>query len=240
MTQRNEHEKSRMLDIPVRLIQMIHDRPRRILDPEAMERMKSSLATAGQLQPIGVRRHGNAWTLIFGYLRLHAALQLGWKTIRAVEYPEMENQDLLDLALWANQNLHHTAPALDEMANCISKMVDAGMSDSVIALALGKSVDWVIGMRDIARDPMARRLIEIGRLMTVDDWLAFKNFAPNHRLSMLKGNLPVKRIEQPEITERIMVATQPTTKRKDTHTQDLWPDLLAASSIGHNVVARKP
>ncbi len=182
-----------MLEVPIQRIQLGHDQPRRILDREAINRMKLSLSITGQLQPIGVRRYGNGWILIFGYLRLRAAQQLGWKTIRAVEYPETENQKLVDLTLWASQNLHHVTPALDDMACAVSRLADAGMAVPVVAVVLGRSVDWVNGMLEIARNPMARRLIDTGRLVEAEAWSAFMRLSPGVRKKLLDGTEPITR-----------------------------------------------
>ncbi len=217
------------LVVPTQKIRVAHDRPRRILDPEAMERMKTSLATVGQLQPIGVRRHGNGWMLIFGHLRLHAALQLGWKTIQAMEYGETESAVLIDLAIWAGENLHRSPPALDEMAVAICRLVDAGMSDSVIAVALGKSVDWVTGMRDIARNPMARRLIEAGRLVEAEAWPAFMRLSPDERKKFLDSSEPIS-VRNCDRFMHAPVASRSRSPRiqpceRDSRTRDLWPDM---------------
>ncbi len=173
------------LIVPTRDIQLRNVRPRRFLYRDAINRMMLSLSTTGQLQPIGVRRHGNGWILIFGHLRLHAAKQLGWETIQAMEYPETENPELVDLALWAGENLHRLAPALDEMAVTVGRLVDAGMSHSAIAMALGKSVDWVTGMQSITRDSLARNMIEEGLLEDAEAWSAFRKLAPNIQRNVL-------------------------------------------------------
>jgi len=244
MTQRNEREESRMLDIPVRLIQMIHDRPRRILDPEVIERMKSSLATAGQLQPIGVRRHGNAWTLIFGYLRLHAALQLGWPTIRAVEYPEIENHDLLDLALWANQNLHYVAPTLDEIAITVTRLIDARMTPAAIAIAFGQTEEWVTGMASICRNPTARCLIEIGRLSDLEAWHAFMALAPGDRKSLLDSTEPITVKTCAVTKEKSALKTELQSSRivqntDNFGTRDLWSELPEITETKFGMVMRE-
>ena len=187
----SESAKPKLQEVLVKQIRLSHDRPRRILDQDAIDGMMISLSTAGQLQAIGVRRHGNGWNLIFGYLRFHAAQQLGWKTIQAMEYPKTGNSELLDMALWASENLHRSAPALDEMAVTVSRLADAGISVSAIATALGKPVGWVSGMFDIARDPLARRMIEVGRLADVEAWSAFIQLAPQFRKALLDSTVAI-------------------------------------------------
>ncbi len=239
-----ETRNAEFLVVPVHKIRLADDQPRRILNPQAMEQIKSSLATAGQLQPIGVRRHGTGWTLIFGHLRLHAALQLGWKTIQAMEYGETESAVLLDLAIWAGENLHRSVPALDEMAVAICRLVDAGMSDSAIALALGKSVDWVIGMRDIARNPMARRLIEAGRLVEAEAWPVFMHLSPGERKKFLDSAemVSLRSCETFRLQQLVSKSVSSSILRHDCDccTQDLWSDIAGSGNENQNTpLARK-
>ena len=181
----SEPPKSVLLEVPIRSIHLRHDRPRRILEHDAIDGMMASLSTTGQMQAIGVRRHGNGWILIYGYLRLQAVWQLGWETIRAMEYPESGNAELIDLVLWASENLHQSAPKLDELAIAVSRFADAGMSLPAIATALGKPEHWVEAILNIARDSLARRMIEMGRLTEVEAWIAFIKLSPQIRKSLL-------------------------------------------------------
>ncbi|WP_031598695.1 ParB/RepB/Spo0J family partition protein [Ferrovum myxofaciens] len=182
----SEQAKPRFLDVPVKQVRLRRIQPRRNIDPDTIDLMMLSLSTIGQLQPIGVRRHGNGWILIFGHLRLQAAKQLGWKTIQAMEYSETESTVLVDLAIWAGENLHRLAPALDEMAVTACRLADAGMSVAAIATALGKPAIWVDSMLGVARDPVARRLINAGRIADAEAWSAFIQLAPHIKKKLLK------------------------------------------------------
>lgn len=207
----SEPEKPGLLDVPVKLIRLRRDRPRRIFDQATVDRMMASLSMVGQLQPVGVRRNGARWILIFGYLRLYAAKCLGWETVRATEYPE-SGTPLIDLALWAGENLHSTPLALDEIAVMVNRLAEGGMSDPVIALALGKPVDWVTVMLSIARDPLARHMIEAGRLAEAEAWQAFIQLAPLHRKSLLDGTETITRKSCEQV--QAQPATSPRKKQK--------------------------
>jgi len=67
------------IELPISEI-VIKDRKRK-LDPEKVKELSESIAQLGMLHPIGVRPDK---TLVFGYHRLAAANQLGWKTVPAV------------------------------------------------------------------------------------------------------------------------------------------------------------
>jgi ParB family chromosome partitioning protein len=236
-----ESVKPKLLDVPVNQVELRNDRPRQFLYRDAINWMKLSLSTAGQLQPIGVRRHGNGWILIFGHLRLHAAKQLGWETIQAMEYPESENPELVDLALWASENLHRLEPVLDEMAVTVSRLVAAGMSQSVIALALGKPDDWVKGMLKIARDPVVRRMIEEGRVADAESGVAFIQLAPKYQKMLLDSTGPITR-ESCERVQTLVVRDQQKKKQpvlqKSLQTppqSDFMLDLFSPAGTNSNV-----
>ncbi len=230
--QLKEIKKPDSLIVPLRDIQLIHFQPRRNPDQDAIERLALSLSTTGQMQPVGVRRHGNGWRLIFGYLRFYAARQLGWKTIQAREYPETENRELVDLALWASENLHHSVPALDEMAVVVSRLAEAGMAVAAIAAALSKSVVWVDGMLNIARDPVARRMIEKRRLDDPEAWAVFTRLAQNAQKTLLDSMDPITLWRCEQMTQKnASVPEQKTRKisqeaiKQNLWTQDLWSEL---------------
>ena len=221
-----EQHKNKFRLLEIKRIRLNH-RPHRNLDPEAVDQMKSSLSIAGQLQPIGVRRHDNGWILIFGHLRLQAAQQLGWKTIQAMEYTETESSELVDLVIWANENLHRSAPELDEMAITVSRLVDADMSHSIIALALGKPIDWVVGMLNVVRNPLVRDLIVSGYLVDVEAGLAFLQLAPNIQKTMLDSREPITR----ELCERAQtMSVQCRQKKKKPVLQDSFQPLPQSDS----------
>lgn len=203
------------VQIAIQRIGVRHDSPRYV-DDALIERMASSLSLAGQLQPISVRRAGEGWVLIFGYVRLHAARRLGWETIWAVVHPEIKKQEHVDLVLWAMDNLHHATPELDELAVAVKRMADAGMSDSVIAVALNKTVDWVNGLLEIAQNPLARNLIDSGRLVSVDDWIVYTKLELDVQTRLLNEPGPITRqtCEQAKISGNGCKAFRTSVKRK--------------------------
>ena len=75
--------------------------PRQEFAPEDLAELQASLKASGLLQPISVRRIGDAYELIAGERRLRAATNLGWKEIPAV-VRELDDQTMLVLALVEN------------------------------------------------------------------------------------------------------------------------------------------
>jgi ParB family chromosome partitioning protein len=75
--------------------------PRRDFDPAELAELEASLKASGLLQPITVRRRGDAFELIAGERRLRAATNLGWSEITAI-IRDFDDRTLLVLALVEN------------------------------------------------------------------------------------------------------------------------------------------
>ena len=87
--------------IPISRIRPNPFQPRRTFNADELAELESSLKATGLLQPISVRRHGDAFELIAGERRLRAATNLGWKEISAI-VREFDDQTMLVLALVEN------------------------------------------------------------------------------------------------------------------------------------------
>ncbi|HXD49757.1 MAG TPA: ParB/RepB/Spo0J family partition protein [Gemmatimonadaceae bacterium] len=75
--------------------------PRRDFDSAELAELEASLKVSGLLQPITVRRRGDAFELIAGERRLRAATNLGWSEITAI-VRDFDDRTLLVLALVEN------------------------------------------------------------------------------------------------------------------------------------------
>jgi len=75
--------------------------PRKTFDPEQLADLEASMAASGLLQPISVRRAGDAFELIAGERRLRAATNLGWAEIPAL-IKDLDDRTSLVMALVEN------------------------------------------------------------------------------------------------------------------------------------------
>src|SRR3954467_5890231 len=82
--ERSEAPASDLQVIPISRVRANPFQPRRTFDPAELAELAASLKAPGLLQPISVRRKGDAFELIAGERRLRAATTLGWKDISAV------------------------------------------------------------------------------------------------------------------------------------------------------------
>lgn len=75
--------------------------PRKTFNPEQLADLEASLAASGLLQPIAVRRMGDAFELIAGERRLRAAANIGWTEIPAI-IKDVDDRSSLVMALVEN------------------------------------------------------------------------------------------------------------------------------------------
>src|SRR3954469_799322 len=87
--------------IPLSQIRANPFQPRRAFDQEELAELQASLKATGLLQPIAVRRQGDAFELVAGERRLRAATNLGWDDITAI-VRDFDDRAMLVLALVEN------------------------------------------------------------------------------------------------------------------------------------------
>lgn len=90
-----------LIRIPLSRIRPNPFQPRKTFDPEELAELEASIAASGLLQPITVRRAGDAYELIAGERRLRAATNLGWSEIPAL-VKDLDDRSSLVLALVEN------------------------------------------------------------------------------------------------------------------------------------------
>jgi ParB family chromosome partitioning protein len=90
-----------LVRIPLGRIRPNPFQPRKSFDPEQLADLEASLAASGLLQPIAVRRMGDAFELIAGERRLRAAANLGWTEIPAI-IKDLDDRSSLVMALVEN------------------------------------------------------------------------------------------------------------------------------------------
>ena len=90
-----------LIRIPLSRIRPNPFQPRKTFDPEQLAELEASISASGLLQPITVRRAGDAYELIAGERRLRAATNLGWSEIPAL-VKDLDDRSSLVLALVEN------------------------------------------------------------------------------------------------------------------------------------------
>ena len=151
-------EPREVLALPPEAIQPNPYQPRRSFDPAELETLADSIRRHGLLQPLTVRRRGEAWELIAGERRLRAALMAGLKTVPCVKR-QADDGDAALLALVENlhrQDLHY----LEEAAAIADYLAQTGITQEEAAARLGRSPSALANkLRLLRLSPACRRIL---------------------------------------------------------------------------------
>lgn len=166
-------------ELPLELIDPNPDQPRRIFDPEHLQRLADSIRQHGVLQPVVVRRAGSRYQLVVGERRWRATQQAGLVTIPAV-IAEVDEQDRLELALIENIQRHDLNPI--ELAHAFLTLSEGGTTQEEI----GRRVS-------LDRSTVANhlRLLELPRELQAD--LEAGQLSMGHAKALLQLSNPERR-----------------------------------------------
>src|SRR6202012_3639313 len=139
--------------------------PRREFNAEELAELQASLKASGLLQPISVRRRGDAYELIAGERRLRAATNLGWTEIPAI-VRDFDDQTMLVLALVENlqrANLN----AIEEARGYRRLLEEFGLTQQQVADVVGKDRTTVTNLLRVLSLPESiQRMVENSELST--------------------------------------------------------------------------
>jgi len=151
--------------IPISRIRPNPFQPRRVFNPAELAELEASLKATGLLQPISVRRHGDAFELIAGERRFRAASNLGWTEISAV-VRDFDDQTMLVLALVENlqrANLN----AIEEARGYKRLLEEFKLTQQQVADVVGKDRTTVTNLlRVLSLPDSIQRMVENGELTT--------------------------------------------------------------------------
>lgn len=139
--------------------------PRREFDPAELSELEASLRASGLLQPISVRRRGDAYELIAGERRLRAATNLGWTEISAI-VRDFDDRTMLVLALV--ENLQRANLNAIEEARGYRRLLDEfQLTQQQVAEAVGKDRTTVTNLLRVLTLPESiQAMVEHGELST--------------------------------------------------------------------------
>lgn len=127
----------KVTDIPVDIIEVNPDQPRRIFGEEELLELTESIREYGVIQPVIVKKNiAGTYTLIAGERRLRASILAGLQKIPAI-IRDADEQDSAIIALVENvqrENLGYM-----EEAQAYSRLIEEyGMTQNEVALRVGK------------------------------------------------------------------------------------------------------
>ncbi len=125
--------------------------PRREFRPDELGELEASLRASGLLQPITVRRQGDAYELIAGERRVRAATNIGWTEIQSI-VRDFDDRTMLVLALV--ENLQRTNLNAVEEARGYRRLIDEfQLTQQQVAEAVGKDRTTVTNLLRILSLP---------------------------------------------------------------------------------------
>ena len=151
--------------IPISRIRPNPFQPRREFNKDELSELEASLKASGLLQPITVRRQGDAYELIAGERRFRAAVNLGWTEISAI-VRDFGDRDMLVLALVENLQ-RSDLNAIEEARGYRKLLDDFRLTQQQVAEAVGKDRTTVANLLRLLALPLqVQQMVESGELTT--------------------------------------------------------------------------
>jgi len=185
--------------IPLSSIRANPFQPRREFRPDELAELEASLRASGLLQPISVRRRGDAYELIAGERRVRAATNLGWSEIQAI-VRDFDDRTMLVLALV--ENLQRTNLNALEEARAYRRLIDEfQLTQQQVAEAVGKDRTTITNLLRILALPDAILLfVEQGTLSSGHARALLALSDPTSAVelaeSVVKDGISVRELEQ--------------------------------------------
>ena len=131
---------SKLLEIPIDKIDQKKNTRGDYHDAD-IEEIMVSMRQIGLMQPVGVRKNGDKYEMVFGNRRLVAAKKLGWTKIDAVVVtePPSKESDIDLLIKNAAENLQRKDPSFTEQGKIFSELIKRGLTVGEIAARIGIS-----------------------------------------------------------------------------------------------------
>lgn len=140
--------------------------PRADFDPVALDELRRSIAEKGVIQPVTVRRIGDAYQLISGERRVRAAREAGLARIPAYIIRVATSEEMLELALIENLQREHLNPV--EIAISYRRLLDeCHYTQEQLADRIGKDRSTVANFLRLLKLPESiQAALRSGRLDT--------------------------------------------------------------------------
>ena len=164
-------------ELPISQVRPNARQPRQVFEEEALTELVHSITEVGLLQPVVVRRTGEAeYELIMGERRWRASQEAGLDTIPAIVRQTDDNDMLRDALL---ENLHRSQlNPLEEAAAYGQLLEDFGCTHDELAQRIGRSRPQISNtLRLLKLSPSVQRRVAAGvlsagharALLTIDD-----------------------------------------------------------------------
>ena len=151
-------------ELPIDSIDPNPEQPRRVFEPEQLERLADSIRRHGVLQPVVVERAGDRYQLVVGERRLRATRAAGRSTIPAV-IAQVEPRERLEVALIENVQRDDLNPI--ELAHAFRTLAETGATQDEIGERVSLDRSTVANHLRLLELPREyQEDVEAGRLTT--------------------------------------------------------------------------
>ena len=149
-------------EIAIAKIRPNPNQPRKVFDSSHLEDLRASIENHGILQPICVRRVDGGFEIISGERRWRAARLAGMRTIPVVVREEVDNQQMMELALVENLQRQDLDPI--EKARGFQEMIATlGITQEEVAAKVGLKRSTVTNhLRLLDLDPEVQEALVSG------------------------------------------------------------------------------
>ena len=193
--------------IPISRIRPNPFQPRRQFDSAELAELEASLKASGLLQPITVRRQGDAFELIAGERRLRAATNLGWTEISAI-VREFDDQTMLVLALVENLQRSNLNP-LEEARGYRRLIEEFRLTQQQVGEAVGKDRTTVTNLLRVLTLPEGiQEKVESG-VLSLGHARALLAAAGSAELGRLAEEAIAQKLSVRELEQRVREALSP-------------------------------
>jgi ParB family chromosome partitioning protein len=152
-----------LLEVPVNAVKPNPRQPRTVFDEETLSALAVSIQEVGVLQPIVVRRTGEAFELIAGERRLRAAKAAGLATIPVVIRESDDAESLREALI---ENIHREDLNPIELAEAFRELLEElGLKQETLAERLGMSRSHIANTIRLLQLPAdAQQLLAGGKI----------------------------------------------------------------------------
>ena len=166
--------------IPIEQLHPNPQQPRRFIDPESLDELTASVRQRGVLQPIIVKREGNAYLIMAGERRYRAAKAAGLAVVPAI----VRDDDPNEIALIENLQ-REDLTALEEAEGLGAMVARYGYTHQALAQLLHKSRPYVSNTLVLTRLP-AEVKAELHRYPTISREILMTIARQGSEVEMLK------------------------------------------------------
>ena len=152
-----------VLEVDINKIVPSKEQPRKHFEQDYIEELARSIGEVGIIQPLVVKREGEAYVIVAGERRWRAAAHAGLRRVPVIvkEYSDLES---LEVALIENVQRENLNPV--EEANCYKRLSEEfGLTQEEISQKVGKSRSHISNLLRLLRlDAKVQELLISGKL----------------------------------------------------------------------------